>query len=485
MTDQNIQDMPTTETPEIPQYISPYPLDPVDVTQYGILRFTQRGSAKFDDYEIFRYLNDLWYVYNGNALYHFNGCVYEQIPEADLRGVVYRVIDQLLSLFPGEKPLMTEAHLKDLIAQYRNTHQVRDLPTISSEEYESSLGLVAFLNGILNLDTFNFLPFTPYIFISFQVQAMYNPALKTHKVEKIYKNIIPCDETREVFYRIAGYTIFSETIRTPAIFMLYGGGETGKTSLQKAMTNLMPTYSYSNLTMLDLADKFALRVMEGKRANFCGEADDRSSQETRISGALLKDISEGSKPLTVQKKFGDHYDIIPTAKPWFCSNVMPDFGDKTSGLYRRLHIIPCRVKQNWAAMIQDDMAEPDAKSWFANKCLEAYMEFLADGCKIVDSDDMKIELTSYMMQDNVMEFLMMEFGQVSDKKAIAEQLKGTSTSEFYSKYEAYCHTQGAKPLKSARFQERIRNEMDLTTKVKGIRLDSGSLSSRTVYHVRE
>ena len=460
-------------------------MDPVDPTQYGIIKFTQRGAAKFDDYEIFRYLHDQWYVYNGNALYHFNGCVYEQISEKVLIEVVYRVIDQLLAPFPGDKPLMTSAHMKDLVAQYRNTHQVRDIPVIASEDYESSLGLVAFLNGVLNLDTFKFLPFTPYVFIPFQVQAMYNPALKEHKVEKIYKNIIPCDATREAFYRMAGYTIYSETIRFPAIFMLYGGGGTGKTSLQKAMTNLMPDYSYSSLTMVDMADKFALQVMEGKRANFCGEADDRSSQETKISGALLKDISEGGKPLVVQKKFGDHYAITPTAKPWFCTNSMPDFGDKTSGLYRRLIIVPCRVKQNWDDMIQDAMAEPSAKDWFANKCLEAYMEFLADGSTIEMSDDMKIELVSYMIQDNVMEFLMMEFGQVNDKKAIATQLEGQSTSEFFAKYEAYCHTQGARPLKSARFQERIRNEFDMVTKVKGIRLESGATTSRTVYHVRE
>lgn len=465
---------------------APYPVRRPDPSDYQVVRFSNRGKASFEFYEMFRFLEDSWYYFDGHTPYVFDGFVYRQISEEDVENVMYRLADRALSGFAGERPVLKDSAVRDAVKQYRNTHTVADIPEPpgGAEElavYDSALGTVAFSNGVLNIETQTLLPFTPYVFITFQLRTYYDPELRHHPVESVYEGILPDEATRRAFYRMAGYTLYSETLRLPAIFMLYGGGGTGKSSLQRAITSLMSPNSYSSLTMLDLADRFAPQAMEGKRANFCGEADDRSAETTRISGGMLKDISEGGREFYVQRKFHQAYPIIPTAKLWFCSNVMPDFGDRTSGLYRRLYIVPCRVEQSWDAQIQDAMTEPEALAWFANACLEEYIAFLADGCRIEVSDDMRAELDQYMVQDNIMDFLLSQFGQIRDKPAISGQLEGLSTTEFYTRYEAYCRTQGARPLKSTRFQERIRNEYNLGLKTKYVRLSDGSGTSRTTY----
>lgn len=478
----------------IPKDVQRYQLPAINRDSYTVVRSSNRGKPSIDPYEIVRFLEDNWIFYYHALPYKFNGCIYQQMDESYVEQLVYDLVFEKVSVFPAgaEKPLLTTDLLKNTMKLYINTHTPRSIPlppngSEAMAEYDSELGLIAFQNGILNLDSLEFLPFTPYIFLTFQIQAMYDPTLTEHKVEKIYKKILPDEATRNIFYRLVGYTVFSDTLRMPGIFMLYGGGETGKTSLQKAIAALIGPDSYTSLSMVDFADKFAPSMLEGKRANFCGEADSRSATETKISGGMLKDISESGKTITVRRIYSPPMQIEPTAKLWFCSNVMPDFGDRTSGLYRRLYIIPCRVKQRWDDQIQDVMLEPTALTWLANKCFAAYMEFLADGCKITPSDDMKTEINQYMMQNTLMEFLEEEFGHVSSKDELAEKLVGQSVVTLYSRYEAFCRTRYAKPVRSSDFSETIRNEYNMQySYAKEHRLPDGkTLQGNKIYVRRE
>ena len=223
---------PTDNVPDgIPQEMRPYPIKHPVIQDYNVFKMSNKGKASLNPYELMRFLENSWVIYHGATPYRFNGYVYELLSETDIEQILYRVVNTTALRFPSQDdiPILTKSFLEDLIRQYSNTHSVSDLPepyegVESLAPYESELGLIAFKNGILNMDTLELLPFTPYIFVNMQIQAMYNPALKNHPVEQVYKNILPDDATRETFFRLAGYTIYSETLRIPGIFILYGGG---------------------------------------------------------------------------------------------------------------------------------------------------------------------------------------------------------------------------------------------------------------------
>jgi len=482
------ENMPTG----IPQEMRPYPIKYPVITDYNVFKMSNRGKASLNPYELMRYLEDSWVVYYGTTPYQFNGYVYGLLSETDIEQMLYRVVNTTAMRFPSQDdiPIMTKSFLEDLIRQYSNTHSVADLPDPPEgaeilAPYESELGLVAFKNGILNMDTLELLPFTPFIFVNMQIQAMYNPTLKEHPVEQVYKNILPDDATRETFYRLAGYTIYSETLRIPGIFILYGGGETGKTSLQMVLTTLMSEYSYSALAMADFADKFAPAELEGKRANFCGEADNRSSKETKIAGSMLKDISEAGKKILVRRIYHKPMHMLPSAKLWFCTNCMPDFGDRSSGMLRRLYIFPCRVKQNWDDQIRDKLLDPEALDWFANKIFDAYLQFLADGCKVPISEDMNEEVAHFALQDPLNEFLLEEFNQFNDRSKLIRLIEGCSTVELYAKYEAYCRARYIHPMRHHDFLEYFRNEFNLHSEGKKYRTPEGKGTTMAVFRLRK
>ncbi len=473
----------------IPQEIVPYPINYPVSSSYNILSFSNRGKASLDPYELMRYMEDNWIVFQGTCAYQFNGYVYVQISEEGIEQLLYRAVNDATSRFSGnDKPLLKDSMLKDLLKQYRNTHGVEDIPLPPDDQdigvYSSEMGLIAFKNGVLNMDTLELLPFTPYVFVSFQIHAMYNPNLKEHPVEQVYKNIIPDDATRETFYRIAGYTMYSEILKIPGIFILYGGGETGKTSLQMVLTTLMSEHSFSALSMTDMADKYAPAMLEGKRANFCGEADNRPSKETKIAGSMIKDISEGSKKVLIQRKYQNPQHIVPTAKLWFCTNCMPDFGDRSSGMLRRLYIFPCRVKQSWDDQIRDKLLDPTALTWFANRTFDAYLDFLADGCKAPMSEDMNEETAHFALQDPISEFLLEEFGQIKDRSRLASDIDGRSTVELYAKYEIYCRARYVHPLRHHDFLEYFRNELNLYSVGKPYRTPEGKSTSMSVFRLK-
>lgn len=464
---------PVKYMPRFP-VIAPNPLD------CGVIVTGEKGKISLSKNGIITYLERCFIIYNNKTPMKFNGYFYEIIDDDTVSQHIYDAIDgcRVPSLDCPSKSFVS-----DIIAKYKCTHFFATMPypveaDFSDYETVGGNGLIPFKNGILNIETGAFLPFTPYVFLTYQLDVEYRPDILSHEVEKIYKGIIPDEITREFFYQLAGYTMFSLQITVPAIFMIYGGGNTGKSALQEVVASIIGRDHVSTLGLNQISGDFTTFMMEGKLANFCGETGDRSKEATKIDGELIKRLAEG-QTITVQKKHGQPYPMTPTAKLWFVSNTMPDFGDSSSGLLRRLYIIPCRQTQSWKAQIYKVMQEPEAKSWLVNQALYWYRKFLADGKVFRTSPEMDKEKAQYTIQDNLMDFITTYF-DTFDKARISILLDGKVSSELYSDYADYTQSLGAKPFSRKKFVERIRNEYNMELKTVSYSLGDKK-TSRQIY----
>lgn len=434
----------------------PHP-DPMD---YDLVVYSEKArTGQLDIDNIQSYLEARLVVCDHGRYYRYNGMIYEQIAEDEVDAMIisavkcYKRPDKIL-------PIPSKAKLSDIKYAYAPLHSpsfVSPPPNVDMSQYDDARFLVPFLNGLYDIDNDVLLPYTPYIFLTYQLNVIYRPRVMEHPVEDIYRGIIPDERTRQFYYQMVGYTLFSPQMLAPAIFLIYGGGNTGKTALQDAVCRLLGD-RHSSLTLQQMSAEFYLPQLEGKLVNFCGETGDRSAKETKADGELLKKLSEG-QTVTVNQKYVKPYQFSNCAKLWFVSNTLPDFGDSSSGLKRRLYVMPCRQTQSWDAQIKLPMQEDMAESWFVNKCLDGFRRFVEQGFKFTVSDEMREEMSFYAEQDNIDDFISTVF-ETTDKTVIVQKIDGMYTSDLYGMYTEYVNATGGKPYGRRKFTERIRNEFN-------------------------
>lgn len=437
------------------------------------------SKIRINKKNIVRYLRALRFVYRGDTAYFFNGMIYEKINPEEIKRVIY-ALSEVIPYFPD----ISRNAVNDIMSHFAATTKADDLEDTAPENWDRekySGELIPFSNVLYSPERDEIVPFTPYKFIDHQLNAFFDPMKIHHPVEEIYKKIIPDTDTRRFFFEAVGYSLFSKDLSPPAIFLIYGPGETGKSALHQAIAAAAGQQNVSTLDLAQISGDFTTAELEGKLINVCGETG--SGQNRNISktdGELIKRLSDG-QDITVQRKYGHPYQLKNTAKLWFITNTLPDFGDTSSGMQRRLYVIPCRNKQRWEDQIYNKMTEETAVSWLINKALRGYHDFCHRGRKFEKADNMEIELTAYKTQDTLMDFLDETYGTLNIRE-ITEKIDGQILPEIYSVYENYTTNAGGKPLSKRKFSEKLRNEFGLTM-VKKTKRDG--MAFHTITYIRK
>lgn len=454
-------------------------------TDYHIFKAGPKGGISFYPRNILKYLAAKWIVYDGPTPRIFNGRSYQVIPDTKLDAMIAEAVDYYMT-----DTLITTSQYNSII---RNAEAILDfdrLPYFDDPEQIDNYsvvddqrimgGLFAFENGILNTANGKFLPFTNLLMVRSCYNCRYDPAVTTCRAERIIESILPDADTRRFFFEMVGYILFSD-MNPPAIFVIYGPGGTGKSALSNMITTLMGSDMVSTVSLNQLSDKFMPAMLEGKRLNVSGETGEGKTRYNMPDGEVIKQLSDGQE-ITVQRKHGHPYKIRNTAKLLFITNTVPNFGDTSSGLYRRLYTIPCRNRQDPTLKIYDLMTDSQSLSWLVNRALEGYLRLKARGNTFEVSPEMTREWESMRVQDPVYDFLYTYFDS-TDLHDICGQIVGhlelRRTKVLYDKYREFCYSNNVNPLGSRKFYEKIRNEtdLDITARPQKYRIDGITSSS--------
>ena len=429
------------------------------------------------------YLRNCNIIQVGTEFRRFDGRVFSPITEKDMGKLIKRASWACNSfLYVPTKPDV--ANVIEACDSLMPDHIDPFIGDVDMSDYDGEI--MAFQNGIFNFTTQKMLPFSPFLSLFHYMRADYNPMIKDAPARSIIEGIVPNPETRQALFEIIGYILFSPTLNPPAIFIFYGPSETGKSALAKMIETLIGTESVAHLDMSVLTDKFGPANMENKWLNICSETGSQSSKVTHFDGELLKKMSSGEKT-TVQHKHGQLYEIIPTAKVLFCTNTQPDFGDDSSGMLRRLKIIPCRQPQDSKRQIHDLLTTPESLSWVINKAREAYELFKANGKVFTVSEEMSVEKSYFKAQNSLNDFLQTVFN-TDDKNVLVDKLVEDEelryTAQFYAHYQEFCKMTGSQAMGRKRVTETMRNEYNLNIVQEGIYFEDHKHTTRTRYAKR-
>jgi putative DNA primase/helicase len=180
----------------------------------------------------------------------------------------------------------------------------------------------------------------------------------------------------ETFYELAGHLLVPDIARKTA-FLFYGPKDTGKTTLINLLQALVGSANYSNLSLQDLADRFRPAGLVGKLANFF---DDLPNTPIRNTGPFKALTGRGT--LTVERKYGTPYSVLPFARLVFTTNELPRSLDTSEAYFDRWLIFPCvnvRPKDKQRSNLDDLLTTPDELSGFLNLALEGLERLIVRG----------------------------------------------------------------------------------------------------------
>jgi putative DNA primase/helicase len=229
-----------------------------------------------------------------------------------------------------------------------------ELP-IKASELDQHPYLLNFLNGTVDLRTGELAAHSPDHYITKLIHYEYHPGKSTEVFLPFLKQIMGAGATDESKFRAArlidflqkafGYSLTGVTSEK-AVFVLWGGGDNGKTTLLELFRSLLHEYAVllqidtlmvrsqeSNNTQSDLAD------LRGARFVMTSETEEGQ----RLAEGKLKRITQGMGKIKAVRKYENPIEFQETHKLWMDANHRPAVRGSDNAIWNRLHLIPFTV----------------------------------------------------------------------------------------------------------------------------------------------
>ena len=359
----------------------------------------------------------------------------------------HTVIGQVMQ---KEIPTLNDAKRKEVM-KYLDLMCTNAVPT--------SPRLIAFQNGILNIDTDDFFQFSPEYVITNKIPWNYNPDAYDADADGLL-NRISCGDAdiRSLLEECIGYCFYRQNVFQKA-FILIGEKSNGKSTFIGILNRILGDDNVSAMDLKNLGDRFSKATLFKKLANI----GDDISDEFIPDASLFKKIVSGER-IQAENKGQDLFDFNPYVKLIFSANSMPRIRDKTGAVIRRLVIVPFD-----AVFSEDDPDfDPDIKrKLFTQSAMEYFIRVGVEGLKrlldqkrFTKSSKVQKELDNYEEYNNpvIGFFRDMEEGYLFKEDA----------KTIYLAYSAWCHDNAYNPESKNQFGRSLKSLYGVESKQKTI-----------------
>lgn len=301
------------------------------------------------------------------------------------------------------------------------------------------------LNGILNLDNMELEEFSPNYVCCNKINANWNINSYSEVMDKTL-NKIACnnDDLRALIEEMIGYCLLRRNELGKA-FILTGEGSNGKSTLLDVIKVLLGLENISSIGLEEINQRFKTASMYGKLANI---GDD-------ISNVYIQDNSTFKKLVTgdtvnVERKGKDPFDFNNYAKLIFSANEIPRINDSSSGLMRRLIIVPF----NASFSKKDKDYDPFIKDKLeATESLEYLFQIAVTGLKRVlvnrgftEVKEVQEEIKEYEKVNNPV------VAYLDEEPKIANE----ASKDVYLRYTVWCAENNLKALSHIQFTKELK-----------------------------
>lgn len=406
----------------------------------------------------------------------YTGSNYEEISREDIRCRLSAFL-QTLEGVEVTNHLVNDV-LTNLVGQVHLESNI-ELPVFLDEQkgFVPSNHLIAMNNGTLDLERLLSGQAEPLLEKTFKLISLsslpydFHPEADCPRWLQFLEEIQPEPEVRDLLQEWFGYNMVYDT--TYGKFALFvGEGANGKSVCCVVLRELVGLKNVSavGLEAFDPRRTFPLAVTIGKLANIVEEL----SEINKPSEGLLKQYVTGGV-MTIERKGVDAYSVVPTARITFATNVLPRFGDRSSGLWRRMLYIPFNYQVLDESKQDKRLADPlfwrvsGELSGIFNWALAGLIRLRQNGHFTEPKSCLEARAV-YQKESNPAQSFLYDYCEFS--KGFEVFLR-----DVYYKYKEHILANGHKPLSSALFAKEIPKVFPHVTKTENSRrMPSGNRS---------
>ena len=360
-----------------------------------------------------------------------------------------------------------ESKMVELIPTLKANHRVETLKyleIITPEETEPSpANLIAFRNGIYNLETGELEPFNSSYIITNVIPWDYNPSAYSELADKTLNKIACGDkEIRSVLEESIGYCFFRQNELSKS-FILTGSGANGKSTYLDMVKHVLGRQNYVSLDLDELSERFSASSMFGKCANIGDDISDEFLQGKAI--AQFKKIVSGND-IKAENKGQDVFFFRPTVKLLFSANEIPRMRNRGfEAIKRRLVIIPFNAKFS-----KDDPDFDSGITWKlkSQDTAEYLIRLGIDGLKRVlnnqgftESQKVIEEVNQFEKNNNP---VLLFLDEVED-----DEILNHETKEVFTRYDIFCNENGFSSCAMQTFSKEITQKLNCFIEQKRIK----------------
>lgn len=344
-----------TESFTADAHIGPQSIESVD-DPYRLARVNLNKYSVRNDGATIRYWRSEWYTWKGSR--------YRKISKAELRAKLSKSIKEEFDNQniaeqerqdkdePKAAHKVTRTLINDVVAA---TESISVIPDHVEEGtwIDDQAGIremrnyVSFQNGLLELDAVLagkdenecVLEHSPKWFNTVALPYAFGPKGKCPKWREFLAHNLEGDQERiNQVQEWAGYLLLPDT-GLQKFLVLEGEGANGKSVYCSAIEALLGKDNVSHVPLEIFGDRFSRTQTIGKLANIAADA----GEVDKTAEGYLKSFISGEM-MFFDRKGIDGLSKYPTARLMIGCNNRPRFSDRTSGIWRRMILVPWRVQ---------------------------------------------------------------------------------------------------------------------------------------------
>ena len=332
------------------------------------------------------------------------------------------------------------------------------LNLMMEEKSAADPAYIGFKNGVFDMFTGEMMPFSPELVITNIIPHEWDFDAYDETVDKFLDDVSCGDKAiRANLEEVIGLCMFrSNEYGTCPI--LLGEGSNGKSTYISALRFVLGTENTSSLDIGVIGRQFQTGRLLGKLANL---GDDISNEFLRGDTlAVFKKIVTGDRIYT-DVKGTDGFEFIPYCTLVFSANEMPNLGDYSKGMLRRLTPIPFDAyfspeDDDFDPYIGRKLKTEKAASYMCKLGVYGLQRIIAQNGLTPSKHSREMLREVQLSNDNVAAW--------TDECSITrDYIIGKTTTQIYEMYSDWCMASGTKRMGKSRFGAKLSKQQQIAT----------------------
>ena len=301
-----------------------------------------------------------------------------------------------------------------------------------------------------------FVGHTPKYFSLARLPYNYDKDAQCPRWRAFLDDVMAGDEERiELLQQWAGY-LLTNALKHQKFLLIAGEGGNGKTVFTTILEKMVGEENVSHIPLCCFGDRFSLHYSLGKMLNSTSES--RAGLD-ELCETMLKSYTSGDR-MTFERKFREPISAKPTARVMISTNQLPNFTDKSNGIWRRMLFVPfdkCVPVDEQNPELVEELAKelPGIFNW----AYEGLRKLAVEG-RFIEPSRCKEAICEYRRDTNPAKVFLEE------NYIEGFEFEGVPCGEVYQSYVAWCGQNGYHALNASNFGKEVKRAFPGVEKIR-------------------